>query len=181
MLGLGTRSGELLSDGRGVRLRRQRGSDSLGHGMKAEIALSCAASLAGVWVCSGCAGPSGPSSEIRAVLDRQNQAWNRGDIGQFMEPYWRSADLTFSSGGKTTRGWQATYDRYLERYPERKAMGHLDFTNLEIREMGREAALVLGRWRLEREEPIGGNFTLVMRRVDGHWVIIHDHTSVEAP
>jgi ketosteroid isomerase-like protein len=37
---------------------------------------------------------------------------------------------------------------------------------------------MLGEWRLEREvEPVGGNFTLVFRKVDGRWLIIHDHTS----
>ncbi len=38
----------------------------------------------------------------------QQEAWNRGDIDAFMEHYWKSDDLTFSSGGKTTRGWRAT-------------------------------------------------------------------------
>ena len=116
---------------------------------------------------------------IRAELDTQRQAWNAGNIDQFMESYWKSENLTFSSGGKTIRGWQATLDRYKKRYPDKSAMGELSFDQLEITPLGDAAALVLGRWQLKRTEPIGGNFSLVLRKIDGAWRIIHDHTSRE--
>ena len=48
------------------------------------------------------------AAKIEAVLHEQADAWNRGDIEAFMEHYWKSDSLTFNSGGKTTRGWQAT-------------------------------------------------------------------------
>jgi beta-aspartyl-peptidase (threonine type) len=86
--------------------------------------------------------------------------------------------VTFSSGGQITRGWTATRDRYRERYPTKEAMGRTTFSDLEITPLGDSAAMVLGNWKLEREaDPIGGNFTLVMQKIDGRWVIIHDHTS----
>jgi len=152
----------------------------MGRGASIVAASFCAAS----WVCSGCAathdGRSAPPP-ITELLQRQADAWNRGDIRAFMEPYWHSPDLTFSSGGKITRGWQATYDRYLKKYPTREAMGRLTFSDLEVREVRPDAALVLGRWRLERAEPIGGNFSLVLRRDADGWVILHDHTSTDTP
>jgi len=119
--------------------------------------------------------------EISRMLEQQTQAWNAGDIDAFMAPYWHSPDLTFSSGGKVTRGWQATRDRYHQRYPTREAMGHLTFSDIEVSQPGPNLALVLGRWRLERMEPIGGGFSLVLRKNDGRWVIVHDHTSIDAP
>jgi ketosteroid isomerase-like protein len=129
----------------------------------------------------------GPDAMVRvavqSVLRAQEAAWNRGDIPAFMEHYWKSDDLTFSSGGKTTRGWQATLDNYRKRYPTRVAMGQVSFQELEITPLcdtnSKEgAAMVLGRWQLDREnEPVGGNFTLVIRKIDGRWVIVHDHTS----
>jgi len=131
--------------------------------------------------------------EISRMLEQQAQAWNAGDIDSFMAPYWHSPDLTFSSGGKVTRGWQATLDRYHQRYPTREAMGRLTFTDIEVTEPGPKVALVLGRWRLDRAEPIGGGFSLVLRKDDeltfaptltgdgAAWVIIHDHTSTDAP
>jgi L-asparaginase / beta-aspartyl-peptidase len=115
---------------------------------------------------------------IEAVFRAQQNAWNRGDVAAFMDHYWKSDDLTFSSGGKTTRGWQATLDRYRERYPTREKMGRLTLSGFEITPLGDAAALVLGQWKLDRQsEPVGGNFTLVLRKLDGRWVIVHDHTS----
>jgi uncharacterized protein (TIGR02246 family) len=115
---------------------------------------------------------------IEAVLRAQQDAWNGGDVQAFMDHYWNSDDLTFSSGGKTTRGWQATLAGYLERYPTREKMGRLTLNGLEITPLGDAAALVLGQWKLDRQsEPVGGNFTLVLRKIDGRWVIVHDHTS----
>jgi len=114
-------------------------------------------------------------------LTAQDAAWNAGDLEAFMEPYWQSEDLTFSSGGKVTRGWESTLKHYQSRYPTREIMGQLTFSDLEIRGLGRKSALVLGRWRLERENPIGGAFTLVMRRERGRWIIVHDHTSKDDP
>jgi uncharacterized protein (TIGR02246 family) len=115
---------------------------------------------------------------IEAVFRAQQDAWNRGDVRAFMDHYWKSDDLTFSSGGKTTRGWQATLDGYLQRYPTREKMGRLTLSGLEITPLGDAAALVLGQWKLEGlSEPVGGNFTLVLRKIDGRWVIVHDHTS----
>jgi ketosteroid isomerase-like protein len=119
-----------------------------------------------------------PAWQIEAVLAAQEQAWNRGDIDEFMKHYWNSDDLTFSSGGETTRGWTSTRDRYRQRYATREQMGQLKFSGLETNLLGDSAALVLGQWRLTLEKSsVGGNFSLVMRRIDGHWLIIHDHTS----
>ena len=67
---------------------------------------------------------------------------------------------------------------YRERYPTREKVGRLTFGNLEVTPLEDAAALVLGEWSLEREsEPTSGNFSLVFRKIDGRWVIVHDHTS----
>jgi uncharacterized protein (TIGR02246 family) len=117
--------------------------------------------------------------EVIEVLDRQAAAWNQGDLEAFMDDYWRSPDLLFTSGGRVQRGWQSTLDRYRATYgsaPE--TMGRLSFSEVEVRALGHSAAWVLGRWSLEREgRAQGGVFTLVFRRIDGRWLIVHDHTS----
>jgi beta-aspartyl-peptidase (threonine type) len=115
---------------------------------------------------------------IEDVLRVQQKAWNGGDVEAFMAHYWKSDDLTFSAGGKTTRGWQATLDGYRQRYPTKEKMGRLTLSGLEIAPLGDSAALVLGKWNVDGvSEPVGGNFTLVFRKIDGRWVIVHDHTS----
>jgi beta-aspartyl-peptidase (threonine type) len=117
-------------------------------------------------------------TEVESVLRAQEEAWNRGDVDAFVEHYWKSDELTFSSEGKTTRGWNATLARYRERYGTPEKMGRLTLSGLEITPLGDSAALVLGGWKLDREsEPVSGNFSLVLRKFDGRWVIVHDHTS----
>jgi beta-aspartyl-peptidase (threonine type) len=117
-------------------------------------------------------------SAIQAVLDTQQQAWNRGNIPAFLTGYWHSPDLTFSGSNGIFRGWDAVMARYKKNYPDRSAMGTLDFSNLEFRFLGPDAALVLGHWHLKREkDEVGGVFTLVFQRFPEGWRIIHDHTS----
>ena len=114
---------------------------------------------------------------LAKILAQQTMDWNRGDIDAFMAAYWKSEKLTFCSGGETQRGWKTTRDRYKARYPDSKAMGTLKFTELESTPLGTDAALMIGRWQLQRESPIGGNFSLVWRRIEGQWFIVHDHSS----
>lgn len=123
--------------------------------------------------------PGSRAGEVRAVLDRQVDAWNRGDLEEFMRGYWRSDALTFFSGATRTAGYAATLERYRKKYQrDGQPMGHLDFPQIEVTPLGRTAALVRGEWRLRRgRETLGGLFTLVLRRIDGRWKIIHDHTA----
>jgi hypothetical protein len=116
--------------------------------------------------------------EINAGLIEQAASWNRGDIDGFMAHYWKSDQLRFASGGNVTRGWKPTLDRYRKSYPDRAAMGKLEFTDLEFTELGPDAAIIFGRWRLVRESDAPhGLFTLTCLRIDGAWVIVQDHTS----
>jgi ketosteroid isomerase-like protein len=127
------------------------------------------------------AGDAAASTAIRAVLDEQQAAWNRGDVTAFMKGYWNSPDLTFAGSSGITRGWEPVTARYRKNYPDAAAMGHLDFSDIEIRELGSNASLVLGRWRLKRaNDAPGGVFTLVFERFPEGWRIIHDHTSADS-
>jgi uncharacterized protein (TIGR02246 family) len=117
---------------------------------------------------------------INAVLVAQQEAWNRGDVDAFLTGYWHSEDLTFSGSGGISRGWNEVLARYKKTYPDRGAMGTLDFSGLEFRFLGPDSALVLGRWHLKRGGEggdIGGVFSLVWQRFPEGWRIIHDHTS----
>ena len=115
---------------------------------------------------------------VRAVLDAQRDAWNRGDVEGYMDGYARAADTVFVSGDNVTRGWQTVLDRYKKNYNSREKMGTLTFSDLEITPIGNDAAIVLGRWQLQRaNDKPHGRFTLILRRTKQGWKIIHDHTS----
>jgi ketosteroid isomerase-like protein len=115
---------------------------------------------------------------VRAVIEAQREAWNRGDIEGYMAGYDRSPDTVFVSGDNVTHGWQTVLDHYKKSYDSREKMGVLTFSDLEITPLGKDAAAVLGRWHLQRakDEP-HGRFTLIFRKTKQGWKIVHDHTS----
>lgn len=117
-------------------------------------------------------------TEIRALLKEQAAAWNRGDIDSFMTSYWKSDQTLFVGATGLVRGWQAVLDRYHRVYPDRKAMGQLTFSNLEVHSYCSDAALVVGNYHLEREnDHPEGVFTLDLRKFPEGWRIVADHTT----
>ncbi len=117
---------------------------------------------------------------IKHLLVAQVEAWNHGNLQGFMNGYWHSPDLTFFSGTTITKGWEPTFERYQQRYKgEGKEMGHLEFLDLNIDLLERNAAVVTGKWQLtmsDGKKP-GGLFTLILKRRPEGWRIVHDHTS----
>jgi beta-aspartyl-peptidase (threonine type) len=117
-------------------------------------------------------------SEIQSVIHAQQDAWNRGQVEEFMNGYWRSDQTIFVSGDEVTRGWEKVLQRYKKKYSDRSKMGTLTFSDLEITPLSNDSAVVLGSWKLDRanDQP-HGRFTLVFRRFPEGWRIVHDHTS----
>ena len=129
--------------------------------------------------------PKSPSEDknvaaVRAVIEAQQAAWNRGDIEGFMDGYAREETTTFVSGDTVTRGWQTVHDRYKARYDTREKMGTLAFSELEFKPLSEFYIMATGRWRLTRAaDTPHGRFTLIFRRTNAGWRIVHDHTSSE--
>jgi ketosteroid isomerase-like protein len=120
---------------------------------------------------------------LQDLLERQREAWNRGDLTAYMEGYARTPDLVFTSGSKIRRGWDETMAAYRKRYGgDQAGMGRLAFEILGIQPVGGDGAVVLGRWRLTESPQAGsGVFSVVAERRPEGWRIVHDHTSSDAP
>lgn len=120
-------------------------------------------------------------------LKKSAAAWNRGDIGGFLDDYLDSDDLTFISSGQILKGLKAVRQRYEARYgKDPQAMGRLSFSEVEVWKLGEGRALVVGRWHLDRGETTqprksDGVFSLVMVEVGKQWKIVSDHTSLADP
>ncbi len=124
---------------------------------------------------------SDDAAAILTLLNDQTAAWNRGDIEGFMSGYWNSNQTEFVSSDGVSRGWQALLERYRRSYPDRKAMGHLTFSDLEIRVECSTAAYALGEYHLQREnDNPSGVFTLNFRKFTDGWRIVVDHTTAFA-
>jgi ketosteroid isomerase-like protein len=158
--------------------------------MTTKAAVSCLflATLLGAILVTASGKPGAPNlsdtdrAAILAVLTTQKNDWNKGDIRGFMAGYWNSTELTFAGTRGFTRGWQPVMERYEKSYADKAAMGTLDFQELELRSLGPDAALVLGKWHLQRQAgDIGGIFTLVLQRFPEGWRIVHDHTTQSPP
>ena len=133
-----------------------------------------------VYSVSAWSSPAAGTEEIRSVIAKQQEAWNRGDLEAFMAGYWNSPELTFFSGGHESKGWQAALDRYKKSYQSAgHEMGKLEFANLQIEMLGSDAAFVRGEFHLTMSDgkTPHGLFTLIFRKFPDGWKIVHDHTS----
>jgi ketosteroid isomerase-like protein len=115
---------------------------------------------------------------IRAIMQTQEDAWNRGDLEAFMDGYWHSDSLKFIGSRGLTYGWQQTLDNYKKGYPDRDAMGTLKFTVLSVEQLSSKSAFVIGKWHLARKAgDLSGHYTLLWKNIKGKWVIVADHSS----
>lgn len=116
---------------------------------------------------------------VLEVLARQNKHWNEGNISAFMEDYWKSDSLMFIGSKGVIYGWKATLDRYNKSYPDRATMGTLKFDIQKTDFHSKTTCWVLGKWYLTRPEKgdIGGYFTLILKKINGKWLVVSDHTS----
>jgi beta-aspartyl-peptidase (threonine type) len=131
---------------------------------------------------SGAPSDEPAAAEVRAIIEAQEAAWNRGDLEAFMNGYARSNRTTFVSGDEVTRGWQTVLERYKAKYSTRDKMGTLAFSDLEITPLAKDAVIVLGRWQLKRaQDNPRGRFTLIFRHLPEGWRIVQDHTSAASP
>lgn len=116
--------------------------------------------------------------EIRNILETQNQAWNKGNLDEFMIGYWNNDSLLFVGSNGPKYGWQTTLENYKKGYPDTAYMGKLHFDILQIKKLSKKNYLVLGKWFLKRSVgDAGGFFTLLFQRIKNKWVIIADHSS----
>lgn len=116
---------------------------------------------------------------IALVMDAQVQAWNKGDIEEYMQGYWHSDSLIFTGGKGITHGWDAALERYKKAYDGPGAMGQLSFAEVHTKLIGADGAYTIGQWRLNRSsDTLTGRFTLIWNKLKtGQWVIVADHSS----
>jgi len=115
---------------------------------------------------------------IRAILNEQTAAWNRGDIESFMKGYWENDSLMFIGKTGVTYGYINTLNNYKKGYPDTASMGKLIFTLIQVKRLSKEYYHITGKWFLKRSVgDVGGHYTLVFRKINGRWVIISDHSS----
>lgn len=115
---------------------------------------------------------------VRQILSDQTEAWNKGNLEDFMTGYWKSDSLLFIGKSGVNNGWQNTLENYQKGYPDTTSMGKLNFDLLEVRQLTPEYFFVVGKWHLQRSiGNIGGHFSLLFKKMKGQWKIVADHSS----
>lgn len=132
--------------------------------------------------CSGTVSGVASEADVIAVLEKQQEAWNRGDLDGFLEGYEKSPEITFV-GRTVSRGFDGLRQRYQNTYGSAEKMGKLTFSELEFRPLAPDAAFVIGRFSLARTEAGGGastgRFTVILQKTPAGWKMVHDHTSAD--
>ena len=117
---------------------------------------------------------------IKKMLTDQQKCWNNGDIDGFMEGYWNSEELIFTSAKHMPAyGWQNTLERYKNSYPTKESMGELKFEFLNVKiNSDSTTAQLKGCWELIRKEDNPkGEFWLDLKKFNDNWLIIKDSTT----
>ena len=119
--------------------------------------------------------------EIQDMLQEGARAFNQGHLNAFMNAYYQSPNTTYIGGRGLVSGYDEIRERYQPWFEADAARDSLSFEDLEARRLGAMYSLVAGRWLLHTEDEVAasGPFTLVLRRVEGGWKIIHDHSSTD--
>ena len=126
-------------------------------------------------------------AEIRSLFEAFNRAWERRDAAFIERFYAHDADELFFFERRQLTGWDSIRTLYGAMFAN-AARGRVEstFDNLQVRAFGDMAWLAVN-FRLTVTEPGGatsvdaGRETMVFERRAGRWVVVHRHTSFQAP
>jgi uncharacterized protein (TIGR02246 family) len=118
-------------------------------------------------------------TQIAAMMQESARAWTRGDLDGFMDSYEDASSITYVTPRGVVHGRAAIRDLYAPRFVPGAMHDALSFENMEVDLLAPDVANVIAFYRLTRGDSTTarGPTTVVMRRRDGRWRIIHDHSS----
>ena len=117
--------------------------------------------------------------KIRRSFDRQAHCWNSHDIECYMKAYANEETIqTISNNGIAYKTENILSD-YKKRFLNEK-MGQLFFDNLNLKRLSDNLYFVSGHFNIKnsgRNNPLQGWFSVNMKRIQGNWFILTNHTS----
>ncbi len=123
---------------------------------------------------------------VRVVFEDLLGGIRNSNVDGVTGAYWNSPQtLYFNSNGSVTRGWEDDRKNREARYPKTSNV-KLDIRNIAVAMLGREGALVTCQWKQTQDyeanpESASGRMTLVFKKIDKAWKIIHLHSSPDLP
>jgi ketosteroid isomerase-like protein len=140
-------------------------------GALAALAVLCAGSALGQ-------GPNVTEREIQTLLNESAESWNRGDLDGHLAD--NADSISFMTRNGPIVGKTKTADALRRSFfKDGEPLQQLRFEQVTIRRLGKDYALVVGRFILDgggQPEQSGWFSTIWERQVAG-WRVIHDHSS----
>ena len=113
--------------------------------------------------------------DVTKVVLAQEKAWNQGDLNAYLAVF-KDADDTEAILNGPVRGFAKITAAYHATFPNKEAMGTLEQSAVEVRELGPTFALAMGHYRLLRSRKSGGeadgNFTEIFEKTEQGWKLI---------
>jgi len=122
-------------------------------------------------------------AELQSMLARAAVNWNRGDLDAFVDDYLPSDSTTFIGSRGIVRGPKAIRAGYAPLFASGAVRDSLSFLILDVDPVAPDVVNLIGQYTLTRR--VGGRdsvtsrgpTSLLVRRVQGRWRIVHDHSS----
>lgn len=120
------------------------------------------------------------TQEVQAAFKGWTERWNAGDLEGYLAAYADSDETRYCSGSKAIRG----KENIAAHYRERGTVGRLSVVEFEAQAMGGDDTLqvndglVFGQFELVLEDGTRhtGAFTVHVRKLNGLWRILSDHS-----
>jgi uncharacterized protein (TIGR02246 family) len=116
---------------------------------------------------------------IEAALSASSAGWNAGDLDRFMAIYLDSDRTTFATPKQYIHGRTEIRAHYARHFLPGAARDSLRLENVEIDSLAPPVANVAAFYVLFRGDSTTarGPTSLLMERIHGTWLIVHDHSS----
>ncbi len=118
--------------------------------------------------------------DVTKVVIAEETAWNNGDLDSYLSRFKDAKDTEAVLNGPV-RGIANIRSAYHTSFPNKDAMGQLEQSEVEVRELGPTFALATGRYRLQRSKKNGGEaqgaFTEILEKTADGWKLIFIETT----
>ncbi len=118
--------------------------------------------------------------DVTKVVLAQEAAWNKGDMDGYLSKF-KDAKETEAVLNGPVRGMANIRSAYHNNFPNSDAMGRLEQSEVEVRELGPDFALATGRYQLYRGKKGGGDaqgtFTEIFEKTADGWKLIFSQAS----
>ncbi len=113
--------------------------------------------------------------DVTKIVIAQETAWNKGDLDSYLAHFKDAKDTEAVLNGPV-RGLDNIRSAYHANFPNREAMGQLEQSEVDVRELGPDFALATGKYRLSRSRKSGGDaqgtFTEIFEKTANGWQLV---------